>query len=448
MGRIVQCLCVVLFTSLWSENSVCDETTRKPIEKVILISIDTLRADALGSYNPKAEATPVLDRFAQSNILFKSVTAQSSTTAPSHKSIFYSLYPSVHKTSIRQIPAETIRSPVEVIRMNGFRTAAFTGGGQLHHSFGFARGFESYWEPKGNPFLKNQTEEMKQAAFQWLDKHAKGKFFLFLHTYQVHCPYKPPEKFFKKWAGWYDGPIQNTCHGDLRSVRPPSSADYRFTRSLYSAEVNYVDSFMGELFQKLKVLDIYEDALIIFLADHGESLGERGYFGHNQLYEVQLRIPLLMRIPGIGSREIDAPLESLDVMPTIFELLKIASPPYPFQGKSLLPLIRNPSMTIDRKRPLISEQSENVRVKIGDLALLFSKDGKLPDYLYNLKSDPTELENLAEKNPEVTKMKLIYYRIMAANRNLSAQFVIVPGKKRIMDDETREQLHALGYVGN
>jgi membrane-anchored protein YejM (alkaline phosphatase superfamily) len=175
---------VILFCiPFWVSALPPSEGSAYPIEKVILISIDTLRADYLGSYNPKAKATPELDRFAASNVIFKDVTSQSATTAPSHKSIFYSLYPSIHKTSIRGIPNETFPSPIEVIRSNGFRTAAFTGGGQLSRTFGFARGFESYWEPKTDPFVKHQTHEMQQAAFNWLDKHSNESFFLFLHTY-------------------------------------------------------------------------------------------------------------------------------------------------------------------------------------------------------------------------------------------------------------------------
>jgi arylsulfatase A-like enzyme len=419
------------------------------MEKVVLISIDTLRADYLGCYNPKAKTTPELDRFAANNILCKDVTSQSATTAPSHKSIFYSLYPSIHKTSIRQIPKETLPSPVEVIRLNGFRTAAFTGGGQLHHAFGFARGFESYWEPKTNPFVKHQTEEMQQAAFEWLDKHANEKFFLFLHTYEVHCPYSSPPQFYKKWAAWYDGPLQKeTCYPDLHLPWRPSAVDYEYIRSLYSAEVNYVDAFMGELFKKLRTLGIYDQTLIVFLADHGESLGEHAYIGHNQLYQVQLKVPLLMHIPGARAMQIDAPLESLDVMPTIFELLRIRSTPYGFQGRSIVPVIQNRSNSFDRNRPLISEQPDRVRVKIGDLALVFSKDGKFPDHLYNLQADPLEIENIAQKNSQlIEKMKLHYFQMLAASKNVSAHFLLETEKKRILDEETTEQLQALGYIG-
>ena len=440
---------VILFFCISFYASATQPSVGSPeaIEKVILISIDTLRADYLGSYNPKAKATPELDRFAASNVICKDVTSQSATTAPSHKSIFYSLYPSIHKTSIRGISKEKLQSPIEAIQAAGFRTAAFTGGGQVSHAFGFDRGFETFWEPKTDPFVKHQTHEMQQAAFHWLENHSKEKFFLFLHTYEVHCPYSPPQEFFQKWAGWYDGPLQKeSCYPDTSLARRALAVDYEYIKSLYSAELNYVDFSMGQLFKKLKALRIYDQTLIVFLSDHGESLGERGYVGHNQLYQVQLHVPLILHIPGIQAMQIQAPLESLDVIPTIFELLKIQPKSNVFQGQSIVPLTRNPNV-FDENRPLISEQKGQVRVRVNQFALVFSTNGEFPDRLYNLKTDPLELENIATKHPQIIeKMKLHYYQMIVRDKNLSAQFVLEEGKKHVMDESTREQLRALGYL--
>lgn len=439
---------VILFCCItYATASLCSVQPANNIEKVILISIDTLRADYLGAYNHNAKATPELDRFAASNIVFTDVTSQSATTAPSHKSIFYSLYPSIHKTSIRGIPNEKLRSPIETIRSNGFRTAAFTGGGQLSHAFGFARGFESYWEPKTDYLDKHQIKTMQEASFNWLDEHSNEKFFLFLHTYEVHCPYNPPQEFFQKWAAWYDGPLKKeSCYPDIHLNKRASSIDYEYIRSLYSAEVNYVDVFMGELLRKLKALGIYDKTLIIFLADHGESLGEHGYIGHNQLYQVQLHVPLVMHIPGTQAMQLHAPLESLDVIPTIFELLKIKSEPETFQGKSILPLIGNKD-AFDKNRPLISEQPGQVRVRINDLVVVFSTEGKFSDQLHNLKTDPLELKNIAPENSQlVKKMKLLYFQMINSSKKLSDLFVLEEGKIPILDEGTLEQLKALGYI--
>jgi len=416
------------------------------IEKIILISVDTLRADYLGCYNSKMKTSPNLDRFASENILFLHDTAQAPTTAPSHKSIFYSLYPSIHKTTIHSVPEEKLESPVQILRENGFATAAFTGGGQLNRSFGFARGFDSYWELPAQGNKKQHLDQTREVAFNWLEKHYQEKFFLFLHTYEVHCPYDPPDAFFKKWASWYAGDFDRSkCQPNLLFYGRLTNFDYRYIRDLYSAEINYVDTFVGELFKKLQALDIYDHTLIIFISDHGESLGERNYVGHNQLYEVQLHVPWIMHVPGIRAARIEAPVESIDVMPTVFELLGIKNASFPFQGMSLKRMIN--SMTPNFERAIISEARGRARIRIGNLALIFSPDGKIPEELYNLKTDPQEMENIADRNPKtVERMKSPYFQMMAMSKNLSAQFVLTPGKKPELSEETSEQLKALGYV--
>jgi arylsulfatase A-like enzyme len=437
---------LLLALAFYTTASADQTVLSSPYQKVILVSVDTLRADFLGCYNPKMKTTPKLDQFAHQNILCRNVTSQSATTAPSHKSIFYSVYPSIHKTSIRQVPRETGASPMETIRSQGFKTAAFTGGGQLSRSFGFSRGFDSYWEPKTNSSIKHQLKEMENLTFDWLEKNSKTNFFLFLHTYEVHCPYDPPPMFFQKWAGWYKGRVEkDSCYPNAY-VHRPLPVDYEYIRDLYAAEVNYVDNFLGQLFQKLRTLGIYDETLIVFLSDHGESLGEHGYVGHNRLYQVQLRVPLILHIPGVAGKQIDAPIESLDVMPTIFELLGIKSQTVPFQGRSLIPLIRN-EVKADESRPLISEELGRVRVRVGNLALIFAPDGTTHEELYDLKLDPLELHNLATENAKtVEEMKLPYYRMMEKSKNLSAQFVLDPQTKQDWSEETREQLKALGYI--
>jgi arylsulfatase A-like enzyme len=421
--------------------------TPAAIEKVILISIDTLRADFLGCYNPEVKTTPNLDRFASENVVFLNDTAQAATTAPSHKSIFYSVYPSIHKTTLHTIAQEKLKSSIEMIRESGFETAAFTGGGQLSQTYGFARGFNSYKEASG-PDVKDELKQTRKLTFDWLDKHYSDKFFLFLHTFEPHCPYDPPATFFQKWSAWYEGRIQKSrCHPDFFvPQRRLSRIDYSYIRSLYSAEVNYVDDFLGDLFRKLKALGVYDKTLIIFLSDHGESLGERGYIGHSQLYDVQLHVPLMIHIPGTTAKRISSPVVSVGVMPTIFELLGIHNNLFSFQGKSLLPLIQNP-MIFDKNVPRISEEVGHVRVRIGDLALIFSPHRKGEEELYNLKNDPEEIENIADQNLEIVeKMKLPYFKMLSTSKDLSAQFVVDSLKNPAVSQETIEKLKALGYV--
>jgi arylsulfatase A-like enzyme len=419
--------------------------TPQSIKRVVLISVDTLRADYLGSYNLKMKTSPELDHFASQNIVFLNVTSQAPTTAPSHKSIFYSVYPSIHKTTIRTVPQEKLRSPIEIIRAQGFKTAAFTGGGQLNRTVGFARGFDTYWEPLMNRRNKN-LKDTEIAAFDWLDQHYNDKFFLFLHTYEVHCPYNPPADLFLKWASWYKGEMpKNGCNPNY-DLPHSTVEDYDYVRSLYSAEVNYIDGFVGNVFRKLKSLGIYDETLIIFLSDHGESLGENDYFGHSQLYQMQLHVPLILHIPGVESAKIDTPIELIDIMPTIFNLLGIQQTPYPFQGKSLLSLIREPR-NFDKKRPLISEERGRIRIRIEDFALSFFPEGEAHEELFNLRTDPKEMNDISDQNPKtVAYLKDRYLQMKNNSKSLSAQFILDPRKKPEVSEETIEQLKALGYI--
>ena len=164
------------------------EPTVVPVDKVLLISIDTLRPDFLSSYNPELDTSPNIDRFGSEGTIFTDVLAHASSTARSHKSILYSLYPSVHKTSKSTVPEEKLVSPLETLQQAGFTTAGIVGGGQLKAEFGFSKGFDEYIELP--PITRaNQIEALEKKSFRWLGEHRDDKFFLFLHTYEPHCPY-------------------------------------------------------------------------------------------------------------------------------------------------------------------------------------------------------------------------------------------------------------------
>jgi arylsulfatase A-like enzyme len=425
--------------------------SHQKIQKVLLISIDTLRADYLSCYDPQKKTSPNIDRFADDNILFEYATSQGPSTAISHKSILYSLYPAIHKTTKDTVPTETSRSPLEILQSKGFKTAAFVGGGQLSRKFGFARGFDSYWEAagtrkKGKDRFNLQAIEMK--TDEWLDHNYKNNFFLFVHTYEVHCPYNPPEKNAQKFTSWYQGSLDpnGKCGDNYYNVQPMSPDDMQYVRGLYSGSVNFVDEFIGRLIQKLKNLNIYDQTMIVFLADHGESLGERSYVGHNLDYEIQLHVPLIMHIPGYDNARIDQPVIGIDVMPTIFDVLGLGRA-FPFQGRSLIPVVDG-TTEIERDRVLIAEQKDRIRVRKEEWVCIFSRVGPPREELYNVKEDPEELNNLAEKNPEkVAEFKRFYGRMLESSKDISAKFILGPQSGPELDEATKEQLKALGYVG-
>jgi arylsulfatase A-like enzyme len=420
----------------------------RKVSKVILISIDTLRADFLGSYNKRWKTTPNLDRFAAENLLFTNVVSQAPSTAISHKSIFYSLYPAIHKTSKESVPMEKQKSPIEVLQRSGFKTAAFVGGAQLSRKLGFARGFDTYWEPAGKRGPEEQKQNLKEIeplAFDWLRQNRTDKFFLFLHTYEVHRPYDPPQRYVDRFVERYDGNVERkgNCGATYYNKRPMSAEDYEYIRQLYSAGVAYVDDFMARLLTHLKALNLYDHTMIIFISDHGESLGERGYVGHNQLYNVQLQIPLIIRLPGAEARRIESPIEAIDIMPLIFSVFRL-EPDIPFQGIDLLPIIVD-AKEPPRDRVRISEQNDRVRVQKGTLVYLFSRSNPDRNEMYDLQKDPEERNNLFRKSSETINFKGVYFRMLQDARQISSQFISKREEPQI-DRELEEQLKALGYT--
>ncbi len=416
------------------------------VERVILISIDTLRPDFLTPYKPDLDTSPEIARLASEGSLFLDVLAQAPSTARSHKSILYSLYPAIHKTRPRRVPQERIESPLEMLQQAGYLTAALVGGGQLHPLYGFAKGFDSY-EVIREQVDAETLSALEKAVLGWLAEHRHDRFFLFLHTYQVHAPYAPPAEYWSRYAGWYRGDLDPS---DMRRARDFKRADLeeeevRFLRDLYAGEVAYVDAFLGRLFRALRELDIYETTMIVFLSDHGESLGERARFGHNQLYDVQLRIPLIIRVPGLPPSRIGEPVEAIDVMPTIFAALQL-SPPFEFQGGSLLPLMRGTSEAWG-KEYRIAQHGQRVAVQRGTWKLKHRLDGIRADRLYNLATDPNEEENLAASFPDIVDdLRSHFEQTTAAAAELASLFTTEEATDPSQDEEVRRQLKALGYL--
>jgi arylsulfatase A-like enzyme len=336
-----------------------------------------------------------------------------------------------------------IPSPLEILKSKGFKTAAFVGGGQLSKKFGFSKGFDTFWEPGADMERNTKLQEMKPLALGWLEKNYKQKFFLFLHTYQVHCPYFPPDEYRKKYASWYKGDIdpEYLCQKDYND-RKMSADDYRFVRDLYAGEVSYTDSFVGDLIALLKKLRIYDETMIILMSDHGESLGERKFIGHNQLYNTELHIPLILRIPGFPHQRVDSPLEAIDVMPTIFDALGFDRP-FPFQGQSILPLLEE---RVPQERYRISEKEMSYTVQKGKWKGIFFRKNK-DIYLYDLEKDPLEKTNLSVSNDaEVQRLVRAYAKMKSDSTEVSAKFVPRDIKNKDLDPELKEELKALGYI--
>jgi arylsulfatase A-like enzyme len=419
---------------------------RDPVRKIVLLSIDTLRPDVLSPYRSDLDTTPNLRRFAEEALLFTDVIAQAGSTAISHKSLFTSLYPSIHKTTRRRVPLALLELPMETLQSNGFRTAGFVGGGQVSAKLGFARGFDSYQEIR-------DLHQLGDQAVAWLNEHHADAFFLFLHTYQMHCPYTPPEEYRRKYADWYAGDIdpkgrvrkgQAGCGLSYYNHRSMSPDDYRYLRSLYDADAEFVDTFLGRIFDALRKLDVYDETMIVFTSDHGESFGEHGFVGHNRVYNTVLRVPLIVKIPGVPPSRLEAPVEMFDIMPTILEAAGIP-PPYRLQGRSLLSLA---AMSPDSAaREIRISEGSSVAVQEGDWKIVFRWDSEKRPRLFHLPTDPEERNDLSKEHPErVARLRDHHTRMRERNRELAAAFSFEAGNQAKIDEELTEHLRALGYV--
>lgn len=328
--------------------------------RVILISIDTLRADHLSLYGYDRPTAPFLGRLAAEGIVFDSFSQNGGGTLPSHMTMMTSLHPRTHRVFPRN--GRTLNPAfdtlAEVLSRRGFATAGFTDAGWMLGKFGFKDGFDRF-DDSGGGF-----EVIMPKAKQWLNSHSSGPFFLFLHTYDVHSqserlPYDCPEPFVSRFVSSlqsdFDGCRDGRCATEyLRWLNQQtaegqsaadlvSAADLEFIMGLYDGCITYVDHQIESLMSHLQRLGIYDSSLIVITSDHGESFLEHERFLHQQgLYDTITRIPLIIKMPKMrhaGSR-VPHLSATVDLLPTILDVLSIP-PPEQTQGHSLLPTFRD-----------------------------------------------------------------------------------------------------------
>ncbi|HJQ83450.1 MAG TPA: sulfatase, partial [Candidatus Binatia bacterium] len=427
---------------------------------LLLVSIDTLRADRLGAYGAAVPTSPEIDRrLAGEGVVFERCWSQSPKTTPSHMTLLTSLYPPVHgielweDTTPGAVLNPRVRTLADVLENAGYATAAFTGGAHVHRSRGFGQGFDVY----------KHGQELAR-ALAWLDAHPRRKFFLFFHTYQVHDPYLPPEELIARFAPNADGPILAAVRR-LRggagagweaghrlfwaAVDPQSPGDTATVSRLYDAGIRHMDATtMAPLLDRLDALGLARDTLVVFLSDHGEAFAEHGRFLHDDLYGETLHVPLILRFPGRLTRgtRVPEPVRLVDVMPTILDLLGVPGPPA-MQGRSLAPLLRDAAAS--RGDGVFSDYS-NTRarrvfqsLRLGPLTYIV--DGGREE-LFDTAGDPREQRNLSLERPAVlADMRQRLGRAMSAWAPLAAR--LGPhGAGVAPSDETMRQLRALGYV--
>jgi arylsulfatase A-like enzyme len=428
---------------------------------VILVSIDTLRADRLGAYGSDRGLTPRLDALAREGAVFEEATATAPWTLPSHVSLFTSMLPFDHHVRWTRTHIDPVRSMLaERFRDAGYRTAAFTGAGYVDSVFGFDQGFEIYENHRevdeGGP------ARIVDHALGWARAHANEPFFMFVHTYEVHSPFTNTTRAPHEDAGRLHAPFTNREVEEVHQQRLVlTPAERRYVTGLYDSDVASADSVIGALLETLRRDGILDRAIVVILSDHGEDLWDhdaRWSPGHGHtLYQELVRVPLIVRAPGLvpaGAR-FRTPVSLLDVAPTLLEMTGL--PPEPdHRGRSLDAALR--SGREPEVRPVWSESVEfgpdRFAVREGDRKLIrtprpgiMHSDARFvaaPLEVFDLAADPNERRDLSGSltPPEVRLVVDVEHR---AERALHASSAELTGAEDLPEN-LHEQLRSLGYV--
>ncbi len=392
---------------------------------LLLISIDTLRADHVGAYGYAAAQTPHLDALAARGLRFAQATTVTPLTLPAHASLLTGTFPAFH--GVRDNGGfyldERHVTLAESLRARGFATGGFVGAFVLDSRWGIAQGFQTYFDDfdlsqaqGGLDSVQRRGDAVVARAADWIDAQGETPFFAFVHLYDPHAPYDAPPAYRERFAAGLQG--------------------------AYDAEVAFADAQVGELLRRLGARRL-ERTLVVVVGDHGESLGEHDEQAHGFfVYDATLAVPVIVAGPGVTARVVDEQVRLVDVAPTVLELLGLPAPDAT-QGRSLLPLARG-------QRLGLSAWAETYypRYHYGWSQLEALRDGRFkfiaaprPE-LYDLRDDPHETRDLAARAPErVAAFEQALAQLRARSLGPAAS------APRRIDRETEERLEALGYVG-
>ncbi len=400
--------------------------TGSPKRNVLLITVDTTRADYLGCYGVTSAPTPNMDRLAREGVLFRRCSTCSVQTLPSHCTIMTGLYPYVHgvrRNGTEQLPPAAV-TLAEVLKQAGFATAAAVSSYVLDPRFGIAQGFDTYRavpppRPGSDPAnAQRKGDDVAKDALELLRGLAAQRFFLWVHFYDPHYPYESP-----------------------RVPDPQSPA-------AYADEIAFMDTQIGRLLSELRTLNLDDQTLVVLVGDHGEGLNDHDEFQHGFfVHETDLHVPLLMNCPGLvpAGRQVGALVRTVDITPTILDLIS-ARPVPDVQGVSLGPLVTGQHE--DLQLAAYGEAPEpHTLFRLSRLRTLTAGDFKYVlssrPQLYNVALDPAEAHDLSEEKADLATALRNQLRTLIADAPPA-----VPGETRVaLGRNEVARLESLGYLG-
>lgn len=451
--RYIRNLCISLIISVIIFNLYIfiDKKTNAPKgPNIILIEVDTLRADHLSCYGYKRKTTPHIDNFSQKANFYQNCITTSPWTTPSVGSIFTSQYPSVlgYKGERAQLKNKFLTLS-EILKNNNYFTKGIISNIFISSSLNFNQGFNSYDETsvKGGDSITSPSITQKGISF--IKKHKKDKFFLFLFYYDPHHDFILHKNF--NYYPNYNGKIEsNESILKLRKLIPKlTPKDKKYSKALYDSEISYTDKYIGKFLTELKKLSLYHDSLIIFTGDHGEEFAERKnpWLGHSRkLYQEQIRVPLIIKLPGQkNKRIIKQKVGQIGLMSTILQQVGLKIPKNYLHENKTIPLNHTSS-----RKYIISETKRDNKLRSviwGDWKLIYNLSNKTRE-LYNLRKDPGELHNLTKKNKTISQKLEDFLKVWNKNIKLKKGHFNTDKKVKSADfsKEQIERLKSLGYI--
>ncbi len=451
---------------------------------VVIVSLDTLRADRLEPYGYERPTSAVLSRLAADSVVFRHARAQAPQTAPSHASLFTSEYPGAHgivnvhgaQPEVRTLPPG-VTTLAELLNENEIETAAFVSGGNLTDRMEMGRGFDE-WSEENEDF-----EDRLGDALTWLESPDRGRFMLFVHTYQVHAPYIPPPDLYPQFVDVdYRGALRDRLVRYLTLSHEEQwkggvGADYwagmidyddddvQFLSDLYDAEVAYLDAALQPLVDAVRAGPRDRDTILVLLSDHGEEFKDHGKYQHDQVFEELLRVPLIISLPA-GRREqgwrgeVGEMVDLIDVAPTVAELMGVDWSGLGWEGRSLVPYL-DPSRQAPASWASLPSFSELIvepgpqfyrTVTWGGWKLIHRWQRNIDrhwNWLFDVSADPGERHNLYESTgAEAVRMRKQLETLLEEQsvRLATKSGRLGPAGTGQMDEGHRALLIELGYL--
>jgi arylsulfatase A-like enzyme len=430
-------------------------------QNVLLIAVDTLRADHLGCYGYERNNSPNIDGLATEGMLFRNCMSQSSWTLPSIATIMTSVYPTVHQAidKGKRIPDEFV-TLAEVLKNNFYRTAGIISGVYVTSTYGFNQGFSLFDEEEAGYGDAISSHNVTRKAMNFLRKNGEKPFFLFLHYFDPHYIWFEHEEY--DYYPHYTGDLFSGQ--EINDIRVKGGMlgddDIRYLKSLYDSEISFTDKHIGDVLKELRRLDLYDNTMIIFTADHGEEFLERGWLGHiRTLFSELIHVPLIIKLANsrFAKTVTDEVVGTIDIYPTVVNELKLrVVPEIIIQGKTLLDA--QGMKTEVNSRPIFSEvervsifkgphrdKQKIVKKAVihGKWKLIEDKDHSLE--LYDLSSDRFERNNVVSENGAIREeLKGYLKRWREGNRAIMDHRGV--SNEVVVDDELKAKLKSLGYI--